>query len=113
MKPQTHNLRRFCFGTKTHLFSRYENFPIGTDGEYEIVAGASCCLEGIELRLTDVAGNQAEMYAQYDGYGTPMSKGLKWGLIGGGIALAVIIIVVIVVCCCKKSGGYGGVSTNA
>lgn len=89
---------------------RYENFAIGTDKEFEVVAAASCCLEGITMRVTDVAGNVAEVEAWNGKTGTPMSKSLLYGLIGGGIALVIVIIVVVVACCCKKR--YTAVSTD-
>ena len=93
------------------MIARYENFPIGSTKEYDIVAAASCCIEGMRLLLTDVKGNQAERKAVNDGTGTPMSKGLKWGLIGGGVALVIIIAIVVGVCCCKKR--YSPVSSDA
>ena len=75
------------------------------------MAGASCCLEGMMLRATDMLGNVAEVEAENGGKGTPMKSSVKWGLIGGGIALLVIIIIVVVVCM-RKKGGYTRGSTG-
>ena len=89
--------------------SRYVNFPLGTDLEQEVAVAASCCLEGITVRVKDVHGNVAEVEAQNGGKGTPMSDGLKWGLIGGAIALVVILLVVGWLCYKKK---YSPVAQN-
>ncbi|TRY61670.1 hypothetical protein TCAL_16284 [Tigriopus californicus] len=94
----------------TPIYYRYENFNLGTDKEHDIVAAASCCLEGMILRLTDISGNQVEHEAYNSGVGKEMSPGLFWGLIVGGIVV-VIVIIVGVVMCCKKSG-YNRASTG-
>ncbi len=88
------------------IYYRYENFPVGTDKEYEVILGMSCCLEGVEVRVEDVAGNRAKVEAENGGTGTPMSKGLKWGLIGAAIAILLILIGVGVFCCWRRNAGY-------
>ena len=67
-----------------------------------MVAAASCCVEGMTIRIRDVEGNTAEVEAKNGGKGTPMSDSLKWGLIGGGIALILILVVVGFFCYKKK-----------
>jgi len=91
------------------IYWRYENFPLGTEREYKVEAGATCCYEGIQLRVTDVAGNTREVTAENGGTGTPMSKGLKWGLIGAAIAVVLILVIVLIFCCRKK---YSSVATS-
>ncbi len=81
---------------------RYENFPVGTEKEFEVIAAGSCCLEGMVLELEDVSGNQEKIEADRDGTGTPMSKGLMWGLIIGAIILVILIGVAIYFCYRKK-----------
>ena len=49
---------------------RHINFPIGTTTEREVYAAASCCIEGMRLEVTDVAGETAERYAVFDGTGS-------------------------------------------
>ncbi len=90
------------------MISRYENFAIGTDKEYEVSLAMSCCLEGVEVKIEDVAGNQAKVEAENGGTGTPMSKGLKWGLIGAAIAVVLILIGVGIFCCKKKYSSLPG-----
>lgn len=70
---------------------RYENFDLGTDDEQMVTVAASCCTEGMLVRISDIAGNVAEVEAKSSGSGTPMSKALMWGLIGGGIALVILV----------------------
>ena len=72
------------------------------------VAEASCCLEGVIMRAVDVAGNEDETEAENGGTGTPMSAGLKWGLIGAAIAVIIIIVVIVAVCCKKKYSAVPG-----
>ena len=45
--------------------SRHLNFPIGSNQEHEIIAVASCCTQGMKLRVTDVAGEEAELDAEW------------------------------------------------
>merc|ERR1712156_511348 len=45
------------------VYYRHINFPIGTTTEREVYAAASCCIEGMRLEVTDVAGETAERYA--------------------------------------------------
>ncbi len=42
----------------TLIYSRYEKFPLGTTETVEVLAEASCCLEGITLRVTDLNNNE-------------------------------------------------------
>ncbi len=61
------------------------------------------------MRVTDVAGNTEEVIAEWDGTGTPISDGLKWGLIGAAIAIVVILLIVLAVCFKRN---YSRVPTN-
>ena len=49
---------------------RYTNFPIGATKEQEVVAEASCCIEKLRLRVTDVSGEVAEAHAVWDETGS-------------------------------------------
>ena len=50
-------------------YSRYPNFPIGTTLEQELIASASCCIEKMVIRVTDVAGNVGEVRGTQGGTG--------------------------------------------
>ena len=56
--------------TLKFFLPRHINFPIGTTTEREVYAAASCCIEGMRLEVTDVAGETAERYAVFDGTGS-------------------------------------------
>ena len=91
---------------------RYTNFPIGTTKEQEVVAAASCCLEGIRLRVTDVAGKVGEQHAIWDGTGSGgLSTTAIYAIIGACAAVVLIIVVVVAVVLCKKYK-YDAVSEN-
>jgi hypothetical protein len=90
-------------------FRRYVNYPIGTTAEQTLMVQASCCYQSVLVRITDVAGNVAEVQANNGGTGTPMSDGLFYGLIAGGVVLALIIIGVVAYFCRRK---YSAVPTN-
>lgn len=95
--------------TVSDVYYRYENWAVGTNKEYMVAAAASCCVEKMTIRITDVAGNTAELRAKNGEKGSPMKPGLMWGLIGGGIALVLIILIVVFVCYRKN---YSPVSTG-
>ncbi len=81
-------------GNPNSLFYRYDNFPIGSVNEHSVTVSASCCLEGVMLRATDVAGNQEEFVAE-NGGSSGMSDGAK--------------IAIIVICCVVGLGIIGAV----
>ena len=57
---------------------RYKNFHIGTNQEEEVVAGASCCLEKMRVRVFDVAGNLREETAYNGGTGAKLNTQEIW-----------------------------------
>jgi len=46
-------------GGNNDIFFKIDNFAYGTDDEVEVVAGASCCTNTMEIRVTDINGNPA------------------------------------------------------
>jgi len=98
--------------TYTHqVYFRHINFPIGTTTEREVYAAASCCIEGMRLTVTDVAGETAERYAVFDGTGSGgLSNTTIYAIIGACVGVVLIIIIVVVVVVCKNK--YSEVSQN-
>jgi len=93
------------------VYYRHINFPIGTTTEREVYAAASCCIEGMRLEVTDVAGETAERYAVFDGTGSGgLSNTAIYAIIGACVGVVLIIIIVIVVVVCKNK--YSEVSQN-
>merc|ERR1712156_1362220 len=93
------------------VYYRHINFPIGTTTEREVYAAASCCIEGMRLEVTDVAGETAERYAVFDGTGSGgLSNTAIYAIIGACVVVVLIIIIVIVVVVCKNK--YSEVSQN-
>lgn len=101
-------------GKETYInqvYYRYINFPIGTTTEREVYAAASCCIEGMRLTVTDVAGKTAERYAVFDGTGSGgLSRTAIYAIIGACVGVVLIIIIVVVVVVCKNK--YSEVSQN-
>ena len=54
------------------------------------------------LEVEDVAGNQEKVEAERGGTGTPISDGVKWGLIGAAMALILILIGIGAFCCYRR-----------
>jgi len=96
---------------QNQVYYRYTNFPIGTTKEQEVVAAASCCLEGLRLRVTDVSGEVAEAHAIWDETGSGLSATAIYAIIGACAAVVLIIVVVVAVVLCKKYR-YDAVSQN-
>eukprot|EP00093_Oithona_nana_P006503 06503.XXX_222917_221780_1 [CDS] Oithona nana genome sequencing. len=96
---------------QNQVYYRYTNFPIGTTKEQEVVAAASCCLEGLRLRVTDVSGEVAEAHAIWDETGSGLSTTAIYAIIGACAAVVLIIVVVVAVVLCKKYR-YDAVSQN-
>ena len=91
---------------------RCNNFPIGTTKEQEVIAAASCCLEGLRMRVQDVQGKVSEAHAIWDGTGSGgLSKVAIYAIIGACAAVVLIIIIVVAVVLCKKYR-YDAVSQN-
>jgi len=109
-----HSVRVSPTGKDTYndvVYYRHINFPIGTTTEREVYAAASCCIEGMRLEVTDVAGETAERYAVFDGTGSGgLSNTAIYAIIGACVGVVLIIVIVIVVVVCKKQ--YSEVSQN-
>jgi hypothetical protein len=92
------------------VFFRHVNFPIGNTVEHEVVAAASCCIEGMRLLVTDVAGETAEAYAMWDGTGSGLSMTTIYAIIGGCAAGVLLIVIIVVAVVCRNK--YSSVSQN-
>ena len=64
----------FNYNAIKYYSHRYTNFPIGTTKEQEVIAAASCCLEGLRLRVTDVSGEVAEAHAVWNETNSKLSS---------------------------------------
>jgi hypothetical protein len=74
-----------------------------------VVAAASCCVEKMLIRVTDVAGNMAEEEATNGGTGAKLTTAEIWGVVGGVLAFVLLVaLVFIIVCCCCKEGKCSG-----
>lgn len=92
-------------------FSRYVNFPIGTNVEQEVIGAASCCTSGMKLQVTNVAGRTAELTAEWDGTGgSGLSRTVIYAIIGGVLGVLVIVGIIVGVVCYRNK--YSAVSQN-
>lgn len=95
------------------VWYRYENFPMGSNKEQEVSVKASCCLQGVMLRATDIAGNQAEMVADNNGGDRVdgLSDPAKYAIIAVSCIVGVALIGAGIYFCVYKKK-YGAVPTS-
>ena len=98
------------------ILSRHQNFPIGTTKKQEVVAAGSCCLEGLILRVQNVAGKAYETNAVWNGVSSASS-----GNDGNSTSTYVIVVVCLIILLgiivavtmyCKKNNRYQAILQN-